>query len=127
MKIAIMGERCASCDGYTQYYCYSADRILCAIDSGYCSRRSRNVRPGDRCREYRGRAKAAIAGKCESCGQYAQYYCAWMDGTPKEIGCGHCLNKGTSVQPDGSCRDWNERRIGHEEKNDSSARAAVNY
>lgn len=44
-----------------------------------------------------------------SCGQYASYYCAWMDGMPKKIGCGHCLNKGTSVQPDGECKDWQER------------------
>ena len=110
MKIEIMGGKCATCAGYTQYYCYSSDRMLYAIDSGYCSRRSRNVRPGDRCKEYQGKAKAVIAGKCESCGQYAPYYCAWVDGKPKEIGCGYCLSRMKSVQPDGECKEWKQRR-----------------
>lgn len=109
MKIEIMGGRCATCTRYTQYYCYSTDRILCAIDSGYCSQRSRNVRPGDRCREYQSRAKPINTGKCESCGQYAPYYCAWVDGKPREIGCGYCLSRMASVQPEGACKDWQAR------------------
>lgn len=106
MKIEIMGARCGNCARFTQYYCYSSDQILSAIDSGYCSRKSRNVRPGDRCREYQGRAKPVVAGKCESCGQYAPYYCAWVDGKPREIGCGYCINNLKTVNPGDVCGEW---------------------
>ena len=108
MKIEIMGGKCANCARFTQYYCYSSDQILSAIDSGYCSRKSRNVRPGDRCREYQSREKRIVGNgkKCEDCQKYAPFYCAWMKGEPKEIGCGYCINNLKTVNPGDVCGEW---------------------
>lgn len=112
MKIEIMGGKCANCARYTQYYCYSADRLLCAIDSGYCEAKSRNVRPGDRCRDFECKEKLIMrnAGKCESCGQYAPFYCAWAEGKPQTIDSGWCLNDLKVVNPWNACEEWTERR-----------------
>lgn len=53
MKIEISGSRCISCDKFTQYYRNQSGKEFEAINCGYCGRKSHNVRPGDRCREYR--------------------------------------------------------------------------
>lgn len=53
MQIEISGNRCVSCYKYTQYYQKGWQNEAVAVDCGYCGIKSRNVRPGDRCREYR--------------------------------------------------------------------------
>ena len=53
MKIEISGSRCISYDKFTQYYSNQNGKGFEAINCGYCGRKSHNVRPGDRCREYR--------------------------------------------------------------------------
>ena len=108
MKIEIIGEKCANCKGFTQYYCYNEGQILQAIDSGYCSVKSKNVRPGDRCKEHQYRTKqiSRDTGKCRSCIQYEKFYCAWMEEKPEEIGCGYCRSNLKVVMSDGTCGEW---------------------
>lgn len=56
MKVEISGGRCVSCEMYTQYYQNLFGMGYEAVDCGYCGRRSRRVRPGDRCARYRERS-----------------------------------------------------------------------
>lgn len=62
MKVEITGNRCVSCCKFVQYYGQTYRREFEAIDCGFCAKRQRRVRPGDRCREYReaGNAGAPI-------------------------------------------------------------------
>ncbi len=62
MKIEITGARCATCQKYTQYYQNHYERGFEAIDCGYCGIKSKNVRPGDRCKEYREKSTALWVG-----------------------------------------------------------------
>lgn len=66
MKIEITGSRCITCQKYTQYYRNHYQRGFEAINCGYCGRRQRMVRPGDRCREY---AEASNVSVSEKVGQ----------------------------------------------------------
>lgn len=52
MQIKISGSRCVSCHKFTQYYEKGWGGETVAVDCGYCGVKSRNVRPGDRCKEY---------------------------------------------------------------------------
>lgn len=60
MKIEVSGSRCVSCHFFTQYYAKKWDGEVAAIDCGYCGTRSRNVRPGDRCKEYQERSNVCM-------------------------------------------------------------------
>ncbi|RKJ18392.1 hypothetical protein D7X48_18095 [bacterium D16-50] len=61
MKIEISGSRCVSCEMYTQYYQNPFGIGYEAVDCGYCGRRSRNVRPGNRCEKYHERSNVGTA------------------------------------------------------------------
>lgn len=65
MKIEISGSRCISCYKYTQYYRSKFGEGFEAIDCGYCGIKSRNVRPGDRCREYKEASNVSWIGHIE--------------------------------------------------------------
>lgn len=58
MKIEILGCRCINCYKYTQYYRRNYSGEMEAVDCGYCGIHQRNVRPGDRCKEYFERSNA---------------------------------------------------------------------
>ncbi|MCI8683862.1 MAG: hypothetical protein HFH50_12975 [Lachnospiraceae bacterium] len=55
MKIEISGSKCISCNKYTQYYQIKGN-VAEAIDCGFCGRRQRHTRPGNRCKEYQERS-----------------------------------------------------------------------
>lgn len=73
MKIEISGSRCVSCGKYTQYYSNNGARGYEAIDCGYCGEKSRNVRPGDRCKAYQERSNVSLP--VSIMGKYLQESC----------------------------------------------------
>ncbi len=62
MQIEITGNRCVSCCEFIQYYGRNYYREYVPIDCGYCVKRQRRTRPGDRCKDYSeaGNASAPI-------------------------------------------------------------------
>lgn len=62
MQINISGSRCVTCHKYTQYYRLSCKGDFEAIDCGYCGTKSKNVRPGDKCKEYMEKSNVLWAG-----------------------------------------------------------------
>lgn len=60
MFIKITGAHCISCYKYSQYYEKNWDGEMEPIDCGYCGHKFHNVRPGDRCREYKEKSNAGI-------------------------------------------------------------------
>lgn len=69
MKIEISGNRCITCQRYSQYYQNHYERGFEAIDCGYCGQHSRNVRPGNRCKDYRERSNCSVyaaEGLCQN-------------------------------------------------------------
>lgn len=62
MKIEITGSRCVTCRCYTQYYQHSGKGEYEAIDCGYCGWKAKNMRPGDRCKDYCERPNVRMQG-----------------------------------------------------------------
>lgn len=52
MLVNISGNRCIGCARYTQYYGRDMYGEFQSINCGYCGRRQRVTKPGDRCRYY---------------------------------------------------------------------------
>ncbi|MBO5069911.1 MAG: hypothetical protein J6C37_06070 [Roseburia sp.] len=52
MEIKIVGAKCISCKYFTQFYEKTFQGYYERIDCGFCGRKQRKVRPGDRCKEY---------------------------------------------------------------------------
>ena len=62
MLVNISGSRCISCTKFTQYYAFNYKNEIERINCGYCGQRSRNVRPGDRCKQYREENNVYLGG-----------------------------------------------------------------
>lgn len=67
MKIEISGSRCVSCHWFNQYYAVNASGELNPIDCGYCGMRSKNARPGDRCKEYQEKSNVSAIYAIKEC------------------------------------------------------------
>lgn len=52
MLVNVSGNKCISCNKFTQYYTLNYRGEMERTDCGYCGQRGMKVRPGDRCRKY---------------------------------------------------------------------------